>query len=72
MKVSAGITLVMALIFATLCLGYSGYGWWELSAMPAGAERDDAQGFVWFWVFMGVIGLVSAYISWRMVRSDEV
>lgn len=63
--------LVIATMFAALCLGYAFYGWYALSGMPPGQDYDDARGFVWFWAFLGAVGAVSAYISWRMARSDE-
>jgi hypothetical protein len=39
--------------------------------MPAGQERDDADGFVFFWMFLGAIGVASAWVSWRMMRGAE-
>jgi len=63
------MTFVAAVIFAALCLGYALYGWYSLGDMPMGPERDDAWGFVGFWAFMGAVGVVSAFISWRMLRS---
>ena len=71
MKLSAQITLYIAIAFALLCLGYAGYGWHELGAMPAGQERDDAHGYILFWLFLGCVGVASAWISWRMTRAEE-
>ena len=68
MKLSAQLTLVMSIVFAALCLGYVGYGWWESSAMPEGQARDDARGFVYFWLFLGAVGVASAIVSWLMAR----
>jgi hypothetical protein len=71
MKLSAQMTLYASIVFALLCLGYAAYGWIQLGAMPAGQERDDAHGFVYFWGFLGLIGAGSAWISWKMVRAAE-
>lgn len=71
MKLSASITLWLSLVFALICLGYAVYGWIEIGSMPNGTARDDAQGFVYFYVFLGTIGLVLAAVSWWMVRTDE-
>jgi hypothetical protein len=64
------MTLFAAVIFAALCLGYAGYGWVSLGDMPAGAERDDAWGYVGFWAFMGAVGVVIAGLSWWMMRKE--
>ena len=68
MKLSAFLTLWMSLAFALLCVAYAGYGWVGIDAMPAGAERNDAHGFVLFWLFLGAVGLACAGVSWRMTR----
>ena len=71
MKFSAQLTLVLALIFAALCLGYAVYGWWSLSDMAPGQDYEDAKGFVWFWAFLGGIGALMAIVSWRMTKTTE-
>jgi hypothetical protein len=71
MKLSAQLTLYISLAFALLCLGYAGYGWHEIGAMPVGEERDDARGFVFFWLFLGAIGVASAWYAWRLTRSAD-
>ena len=71
MKLSLTLTFAIAIAFTALCLAYAGYGWWELGAMPAGQARDDARGFALFWAFLGAIGLVSAYVAWRLTRGEQ-
>ena len=71
MKLSAQLTLYMSLAFALLCIGYGVYGWHELGAMPAGQDRDDAHGYVFFWLFLAAVGVGAAWISWRMMRQAE-
>ena len=71
MKLSAQMTLYASLLFALLCLGYAAYGWMQLGSMALGRERDDAHGFVYFWAFLGLIGAVSAWISWKIARAEE-
>ena len=70
MKLSAGITFWMSLLFATLTLGYGLYGYIESSSMTAGQDHDDARGFAMFWMFLGTIGVVMAVVSWRMMRDS--
>lgn len=71
MKLSAQITFVMSVAFAVLCLGYGAFGWHELAGVSPGPERDDARGYVYFWAFLGAIGVVSAVVSWRMMRGED-
>jgi len=71
MKLSAQITLYISIAFALLCVAYALYGWVQVGGMPAGQERDDARGFVYFWLFLGAIGIASAWISRRMMRGEE-
>jgi hypothetical protein len=70
MKLSIQITLYVSVAFALLCLGYAAYGWHEIASMPTGQERDDARGFVFFWLFLGAIGLASAWYAWRLTRDE--
>ena len=65
------MTLVLAAIFAALCLGYAGWGWLSLGDMAPGQDYDDARGFAGFWAFLGGVGVVAAIVSWRMSRSQE-
>ena len=66
MRTSAQITFAMSVVFALLCLGYGAYGWHEIAGMAPGPDRDDAHGYAFFWGFLGAIGVVSAWIAWRM------
>jgi len=71
MKLSAQLTLYMSITFALLCIGYAAYGWHEIGAMPMGQEREDARGFVYFWLFLGAVAVASAWFAWRMTRGEE-
>lgn len=71
MKLSAQLTLYIAIGFALLCLAYAGYGWHELGTVPDGQAHDDARGYVFFWLFLGVVGAASAWICWRMTRMQD-
>jgi len=71
MKLSLQMTMAMSLAFAALCLGYGIYGLFELRDMAAGAEYDDARGFIGFWMFLGIVALASAIAAWRMTRRGD-
>jgi hypothetical protein len=68
MKLSAQMTFWMSLAFATFCIVYGVDGYLSAQDMAAGAERDDANGYVWFWLFLGTIGIILAVVSWLMVK----
>ena len=71
MKLSAQMTLVIAIIFAALCFAYAIYGWMSLGDMPMGPQRDEAWGYVGYWAFLGAVGVAGAFVSWRMTRHGE-
>jgi hypothetical protein len=71
MKISAQFTLWGSAIFALFCLGYAFSGLSSLDAMADDAARADARGFALFWLFLGLIGIAAAIISWWMVRHSE-
>ena len=70
MRLSAQLTLYISIAFALLCFGYAAYGWYQVGAMPVGQEREDARGFVYYWLFLGAIGAAMAWVSWWMMRGD--
>ena len=72
MKISAQFTLWGSAAFAVFCLAYALSGLSSLDGMADDAARADARGFALFWLFLGVVGVVMAIVSWWMVRhSDE-
>ena len=71
MKLSAQLTLWLSVVFGVLCLGYGIYGWTEHLNMPTGQEREDARGFAFYFMFLGMVGVAGAIISWIMVRMPE-
>ncbi len=72
MKLSAQMALVISILFAALCLGYALYGWVQMGDMPVGPERDEARGYIWYWAFLGAVGVVSAIISWWMIKTKDL
>jgi len=68
MKITAQLSAVLALVFGLVCIGFGAHGLWQVRDMADAAERADAQGFAWFWVFLGAVGLVIAALSHLMAR----
>ena len=71
MKISAQFSMWGSAVFAVFCLGYAFSGLSALDAMADEAARADARGFALFWLFLGVIGVAGAIISWWMVRHGD-
>jgi len=71
MKFSAGITLWLGVVFTVVTAGYGAYGWLQLVDMPPGQARDDARGYVMYWMFLGVIGAACAVVSWWIARTEK-
>ena len=71
MKISAHFAMWGAAIFAIFCLGYAFAGFSSLDAMVNDAARADARGFAMFWLFLGVIGVAMAIVSWWMTKHAD-
>ena len=71
MKISAQFSLWGSLVFAMFCLGYAFFGFSSLDGMADDAARADGRGFALFWLFLGVIGVVMAIVSWWMVKRGD-
>jgi len=71
MRISAQFSMWGAVVFALFCLGYAFAGFSSMDGMADDATRADARGFALFWLFLGVIGIVMAIVSWWMVKGDD-
>jgi hypothetical protein len=63
--------MFLAAIFAVVCLGVSGHGFWSLDAIADPEQRADARGFAWFWTFLALVAVAFGTLSWRIVRSRD-
>jgi len=71
MKISAQFSMWGSAVFAVFCFGYAFSGLSSLESMADEASRADARGFALFWLFLGLVGLAAAIISWWMVRHTD-
>jgi len=55
-------------IFAALCLAFGINGLLSLENIADPVQHTDAAGFAWFWIFLGVVGLVIAVAGWWLAR----
>ena len=68
MKISAQFAFWGGIVFAVVCGGYGLYGLTMLDASMTDVQRTDGRGFAMFFLFMGAIGAVGAFLSWLMLR----
>ena len=71
MKISAQMTMLIAVVFALVCFGVAITGWSSLGDMTDAAQIADAKGFAWFWAFLGAIGVVFGAVSLWIARTEK-
>jgi hypothetical protein len=69
MKLSAQMMFWASLVFAALCVAYALFGFSSIDAGMPAQQQTDSRGYVWFWTFMGLIGLALAVVAQWMIRN---
>ena len=60
--------MVVAAIFAALCLGVAITGFTSLGDMTDPTEMADARGFAWFWTFLASVAIGLGLLAWWVAR----
>lgn len=63
--------MIMAAIFAAVCLGVAVTGFSSLADITDSAQAADAVGFAWFWTFLGSVAIALGLASWWVVRNTR-
>ena len=66
--------MVIAAIFAAICLGVAITGFTSLGDVTDPTEVADARGFAWFWTFLASVAIGLGLLAWwvaRKHREDE-
>jgi heme/copper-type cytochrome/quinol oxidase subunit 2 len=71
LKISAQISVVLAVILAVICFGVAITGFTSLGEMTDAKQRTDAVGFAWFWAFLGVVATVFGAVGVWMVKTHK-
>ena len=71
MKLSAQMTIVVAAIFAAICLSVAITGFTSLGEIADPKEMADAKGFAWFWTFLASVAIVLGLLAWWIVRTHK-
>lgn len=71
MKLSLRATMIVAAIFAAICLGVAITGFTSLGNLTDPAALSDAKGFAWFWTFLGGIAIAFGLLAWWVSRRQD-
>ena len=69
MRISAQMTIYVAVVFALLCFGVAINGFLSMGDIDDPLVLADARGFAWFWAFLGSIAVLMGVVSWWLVRT---
>ena len=71
MKITAQMSLVIAVVFAVICFSVAVTGFTSLREITDVQQAADARGFAWFWAFLGGVGAAFALLSWWLIRTHR-
>ena len=71
MKLSVQMTAVAAAIIAARGRGGALTGFASLGDVADPVQRADAQGFAWFWTFLGSVAAASGLLAWWIARTHK-
>ncbi len=71
MKISAQLTVIIAVIFAIICFSVAITGFNALGSITDPVQAADAKGFAMFWAFLGAIAVVFGALGVWMVRTHK-
>jgi hypothetical protein len=63
--------MVVAAIFAVLCLSVAITGFTSLGNIADPTEAADARGFAWFWAFLASVAIGLAVLAWWLARNHK-
>jgi hypothetical protein len=63
--------MVIAAIFAAICLGVAITGFTSLGDITDPTEVADARGFAWFWTFLASVAIVLGLLAWWVARNHR-
>jgi hypothetical protein len=71
MKLSLRATMIVAAIFAVVCLSVAITGFTSLGDMANPTEIADAKGFAWFWAFLASVAIAFGLLAWWLARRHD-
>ena len=70
MKITAQATMVLAAIFAVICLSVAITGLSSLGHIADPVRLADAKGFAWFWMFLAAVAAAFGLMAWWMASTQ--
>lgn len=70
MKITAHLAAILALVFSVVCFGVALTGFTSLGEITDPQQLSDAQGFAWFWAFLGAIGIGCGVLSYWLAKTE--
>ena len=64
MRLSLHATMIVAAVFAAVCLGFAIVGFSSLDDITDPKQLADARGFAWFWVFLASVAIALGLATW--------
>jgi hypothetical protein len=71
LKLSIQATMVMAAIFAAICLAVAITGFTSLGDITDPRDAADARGFAWFWTFLASVSIGLGLLAWWVARNHK-
>jgi len=71
LKLSIQMTMVVAVIFAIVCLSVAITGFASLGDIADPAQAADARGFAWFWTFLASVAIALGLLAWWLARTQK-
>jgi hypothetical protein len=71
MKISARLAVILAVIFAAICLAFAFTGFASLGGIADPEQAANARGYAWFWVFLALVAVAFGLLSWWIERTQS-
>jgi hypothetical protein len=65
------MTMVVAAIFAVICLGVAITDFTSLGDIADPTQAADARGFAWFWTFLASVAIALGLLAWWVARTQK-
>lgn len=71
MHISPKWAALAAAPFALICLGFAINGFLSLGEITEAEQLADAKGYIWFWMFLASIAIISGVLSWWLMSNQK-
>jgi hypothetical protein len=69
-KISLQAAMIMAAIFAAVCLAFAITGFVSLGDIADPTQASDARGFAWYWTFLASVAIGLGSLAWWIARTE--